>query len=1087
MDARRWALARLFGCVASLAWMTLLVSCERPAPRVEVALVTDAAPGLEFHFVELVLLSQDAEATDPERFARVQVSTGERFDTPRSMTRFLPTAPGRYDLDVRLLARDSVRPLLSRHLTLDVQQDMRVVVQLDRACIAVECPASGAPGATECVGGRCEDPACVSSPLACPTRTGCMRDEDCAVNSTCATPVCSDGVCFAFPTREACPDDSYCDLARGCVPYERREVCGQHCLLDGCREGYWDCEGVDMTCVPFLIRPAGSSCGAGVCSEEGECSACEEGRACDTGNPCEIGVIRCDSGGEVCTPTGPSALGTPCRDAVGVCDVAEVCDGTRTVCPPDALLAGGTTCRASLGVCDVAEVCDGLSAMCPADARRGASEVCRASLGVCDAEELCDGAGVDCPVDALRAAGTSCRDAIDACDARELCDGVGAACPPDALVAAGSACRSSTGMCDVEEQCTGDSAACPINAFSATGAACDAGFCDGGGLCLDTCTPGAACNTGNPCEQGRIDCSSGTPRCLGVGPGHAGTVCRLASGPCDEQEVCSGTSTMCPADQMLSAATTCRAASGICDAAETCDGLNPLCPPDVLATAGTVCRAAAAGCDVAEVCSGTATTCPADRVAPATTVCRPSAGFCDVAEACSGTTSVCPADGFRPASVVCRASAGVCDLSESCSGSEAACPTDVFRGAETVCRASARECDAAEVCSGAAAACPPNGYQPVLTSCTTGQCDAAGICAIERDCDHRWRVAMPLPNTSKIVASTRGVAALMWGTWPPRAAGFRETDGSSVWSYPVPGSSLHSGASANYFFVGGRNVHGANWAAYDIETGAVRATIAHTNGVSELGWAYSWMGVNATGTSFLIPTNVNLPSPTWSLTVTGAAAPLTGVSPTSLLISHDASGNYATHAVTGSGNAVVRPYPLSDGRWAVLAGSATLSGHVVPAGTYELVFLNPDLSFEQAITVPITNPSIIQVGIGATDLILLSDNTNLWAYNTSGLVWMRPDCGGTGLGASATEVFVGARWDTTRRFCGRPMPSGSAQRDGRVAVLDAATGMTLSTRMFPLTNTAQIAVSNDGDVYFTIESNSAVCGVTMVPQSILAF
>ena len=139
MDARRWASARLFGCVASLAWMTLLVSCERPAPRVEVALITDAVPGLEFHFVELVLLSEDAEATEPERFARVQVSTGERFETPRSMTRFLPTAPGHYDLDVRLLARDAVRPLLSRHLTLDVQQDMRVVVRLDRACIAVEC------------------------------------------------------------------------------------------------------------------------------------------------------------------------------------------------------------------------------------------------------------------------------------------------------------------------------------------------------------------------------------------------------------------------------------------------------------------------------------------------------------------------------------------------------------------------------------------------------------------------------------------------------------------------------------------------------------------------------------------------------------------------------------------------------------------------------------------------------------------------------------------------------------------------------------------------------------------------------------
>jgi hypothetical protein len=184
---------------------------------------------------------------------------------------------------------------------------------------------------------------------------------------------------------------------------------------------------------------------------------------------------------------------------------------------------------------------------------------------------------------------------------------------------------------------------------------------------------------------------------------------------------------------------------------------------------------------------------------------------------------------------------------------------------------------------------------------------------------------------------------------------------------------------------------------------------------------------------------------------------------------------------------VVRPYPLSDGRWVVLAGSATLSGHVVPAGTYELVFLNADQSFDHAITVPIADPSITHVAIGATNLILLSDNVNLWAYNDVGLVWMRPDCGGTGLGASATEVFVGARWDTTRRFCGRPMPSGSGQRDGRVAVLDAATGVTLSTRMFPLTNTAQIAISNDGDVYFTIESNSAVCGVTMVPQSILAF
>lgn len=352
---------------------------------------------------------------------------------------------------------------------------------------------------------------------------------------------------------------------------------------------------------------------------------------------------------------------------------------------------------------------------------------------------------------------------------------------------------------------------------------------------------------------------------------------------------------------------------------------------------------------------------------------------------------------------------------------------------------------------------------------------------------------MTLPYMSKIVASEHRVAALTWGVWPPRAEGFRETDGSMVWSYPVLGASLHAGASATTFFVGGRTVNGANWGAYDMDTGAVRATITHTNGVSEFGWAYPWMGVNATGTFFLIPTNVNLPSPAWSLTVTGRGTPVTGVSPTSLMFAHDASGNYVAHQVTGGGDAIQRPYPLSTGRWVVVTGSVThdvtLSGHAVARGTYELVFLNADLSFDHAIAIPMINPAsaTFTVGIGATDLILLSDNVNLWAYNETGLVWMRPDCGGIGLGASATEVFVGARWDTTRRFCGRPMPSGSAQRDGRVAVLDAATGTTISTRMFPLTNTAQIAISNDGDVYFSIEPNSAVCGVTMTSQSILAF
>ena len=264
---------RLSRSSLALALTLLFVSCDAPEGRVEVALITDAVPGVEFHFVELDLLTHDASAPRLVRSARVQVGTGDSFAMARTLTRFLPVAPGSYSLDARLTARDGVRPVLSRHLDVEVQEDMRIVVRLDRACITVECPGSSDLGSTECVGGRCEDPTCASSPLTCPTRTGCTTSADCPSTSTCAAPECVEGVCFAFPNPGACPEWLYCDLARGCIPYSS-DVCGTPCTLGECSVGRWSCtmDG-EMTCEPFLMRTPGEPCSDGVCDGRGACGA----------------------------------------------------------------------------------------------------------------------------------------------------------------------------------------------------------------------------------------------------------------------------------------------------------------------------------------------------------------------------------------------------------------------------------------------------------------------------------------------------------------------------------------------------------------------------------------------------------------------------------------------------------------------------------------------------------------------------------------------------------------------------------------------------------------------------------------------
>ena len=237
-------------------------------------------------------------------------------------------------------------------------------------------------------------------------------------------------------------------------------------------------------------------------------------------------------------------------------------------------------------------------------------------------------------------------------------------------------------------------------------------------LCSAICGDGLvrgmeACDSGS--DEGGDCCSSS---CQFEG---SSTVCRIAVGPCDLAETCTGSSSACPADAKSSAL--CRAAAGECDAAESCDGVSDTCPDNGFAS-DTPCRVSAGACDRTEVCDGSGATCPSD--AKSTALCRAAVGVCDVAEFCDGASNDCPAQGFATGSE-CRVSTGSCDPAEFCDGLAATCPSDAK--STELCREAAGVCDVVEFCDGASNDCPTDGFELDGTSC-----DDAELCTIDDQC-----------------------------------------------------------------------------------------------------------------------------------------------------------------------------------------------------------------------------------------------------------------------------------------------------------------------------------------------------------------
>lgn len=523
---------------------------------------TDYAPGIEF---DLVVAELPDSSAREEIGAVNSLESVMAFLRGRRLARFEEIPDGATTLHVSLVRTRDGSTVARRTVTVDVAGDTVVTVVLSRLCEGIVCPtASDAADATECVEGRCVSPECSpENPDAC-VGVGCTRDDECEGPSlaSCARLTCSDeGSCLVERDDASCGEGFYCEAESGCTELEG-PACGEACDPGvPCMQGEFDC--ASGTCRATGRAPAGTACtlgGAdGMCDAGGSCSTdCVPDVPCTRADACEAGRTRCEAGAVVCESAGPKAAGVTCREAAGLCDLAESCDGTAITCPDDMAVGAGTECRAAAGSCDAPAVCDGIGATCPANVPRGSGASCLLPSG---SMGFCDGIGTACMDGCVP--GAPCVPAPCQTGAFE-CDSGSPVCRMTGVIADGTTCSPSDigawSGCSYGSECaeagtesrtvvthTCAAGSCGSNLGSemrgcvreTEGMGCGAGFsCPGYGACMfpDACATGGtqsrnctnqtcvagSCNAAvvpqnqgcsRPSQNGASCSSCGTPVC----------------------------------------------------------------------------------------------------------------------------------------------------------------------------------------------------------------------------------------------------------------------------------------------------------------------------------------------------------------------------------------------------------------------------------------------------------------------------------------------------------------------------------------------------------------------------------------------
>lgn len=188
---------------------------------------------------------------------------------------------------------------------------------------------------------------------------------------------------------------------------------------------------------------------------------------------------------------------------------------------------------------------------------------------------------------------------------------------------------------------------------------------DGGTGPIDMGPPeecGMPCDTGNECEVGIYECSTGEPICVRDSLVGAGTTCRPSAGECDVAETCDGESPTCPMDAFEPTGTSCSA--GFCDGLGTC---SDSCTPGADCSTGNPCETGTIDC------SGGTPVCTRSGNAPNGTSCGTTEN--GPFGSCGGFSSTCDETGTRSRTITrYECASGSCQSmnetdTESCSRS----------------------------------------------------------------------------------------------------------------------------------------------------------------------------------------------------------------------------------------------------------------------------------------------------------------------------------------------------------------------------------------------------------------------------------
>lgn len=280
------------------------------------------------------------------------------------------------------------------------------------------------------------------------TSVDCPPDQRRSAGATCrgAAGACDVAeTCSGNST--ACPEDGLvtvgtvcrpaaggCDLAETCsgstvaCPADSIASPGAVCRASaGTCDLVETCSGTSITCPPDSVLVSGAVCrpAAGACDARETCSGTSA----------------------VCPPDALRDSTTVCRAAASDCDSEERCSGSATNCPADVRAAAGTACAEDGAGC-TNDVCDGAGAC--THPLRPVGTVCRTAAGVCDVAETCSGSTTACPFNGFEAPGTTCRPSLGECDPAESCSGGSASCPGDAVVSAGASCAGDGIDCTID-------------------------------------------------------------------------------------------------------------------------------------------------------------------------------------------------------------------------------------------------------------------------------------------------------------------------------------------------------------------------------------------------------------------------------------------------------------------------------------------------------------------------------------------------------------------------------------------------------------------------------------------------------------